>query len=299
MRKRRNRSLAPLFWLLGILFIFAFFSCIFALIYAANSSIMPNVTINNIKVSGLSKLEAEEKFEGLIDGILEDEIILKHGEYEKTVTLKRMELEADITEKVYEACTIGRRDNIIANNYKIISVLLNGENVDLEYKFNDKIVESIFNNLDDEWEEHFVDNSYYIDEDKLVIVRGKEGTVIDKDALKEEIIELINKKIQGEKINEIEIPVIKKVPGDIDIEKIRNEIYKEAKNASYDKETSKLTVHSDGVDLGLTIEDAKKLLKERKEEYTMPLKITKPEVLTEMLGEEAFPDVLRKLFNKI
>ena len=82
-------------------------------------------------------------------------------------------------------------------------------------------------------------------------------------------------------------------------EKIQKEIYKEAKNASYDKASSKLTVHSDGIDLGVTIEDAKKLLKEEKEEYTIPLKITKPEVLTEMLGEEAFPDVLRKLLYKI
>lgn len=299
MRKRRNRSWVPLFWLLGILFVFAFFSCIFALIYAANSNIMPNVTINNIKVSGLNKLQAEEKFEGLIDNILEDEIILKHGEYEKTVTLKRMELQADVTDKVYEACTIGRRDNIIANNYKIISVLLNGENVDLEYKFNDKIVESIFNNLDDEWEERFVDNSYYIDENKLIIVRGKTGTIIDKEALKQKIIDLINLKIQGEKISEIEIPVITKTPEEIDIEKIQKEIYKEAKNASYDKANSKLTVHSDGIDIGITIEDAKKLLREEKEEYTIPLRITKPEVLTEMLGEEAFPDVLRKLLYKI
>ncbi len=40
---------------------------------------------------------------------MEDEIILKHEENEKTFTFKQMELEVNITEKAYEACEIGRK----------------------------------------------------------------------------------------------------------------------------------------------------------------------------------------------
>ena len=48
-----------------------------------------------------------------------------------------MELNTDITEKIYEACTIGRKENIIKNNYKILEVLVKGENLQLNLIFNE------------------------------------------------------------------------------------------------------------------------------------------------------------------
>ena len=104
---------------------------------------------------------------------MDDEIILKYNQYEKSFTPRTMEVETNLADKIYEACTIGREKNIIANNYKIISVLLKGENLKLDIKFNEEILRSIFNSLDEEWEEKFVDNSYYIENDKLIIVNGK------------------------------------------------------------------------------------------------------------------------------
>lgn len=292
MRKRRNRKLIPLFTMLIILICIGVFSTIFALIVSMNSKIISNVTINNIKVSGLTRVEAEKKFEEILNDILVEEIILKHGEDEKTFTLKRMELETNIINKVHEACMIGRSENIIENNYKVISVLLNGENLKLDIKFNEEILESIFSNLSTDWKETFVDNSYYIDNDKLIVVKGKAGEVIDENALKENLKKFVQDKIEGKEINEIEIPVITKNPDQIDIEKIQKEIYKEPKNATYDKENSKLSVHSNGVDLGVSIEEAKNILSEEKEEYIIPLKIIQPEIKTEMLGEEAFPNTI-------
>ena len=292
MRKRKNRKMIPIIRIIVVISCLGIASTIFALFYAVNSNIIGNVKIENIKVSGLSRTEVEKKFESILDSILEDETILKYGEYEQTFTLKRMELQTDVNDKVYEACTLGRNNNIIANNYKIISTLINGENLELNVKFNEEILDSIFNNLDAEWEEAFTDNSYYVNDNKLVIVRGKTGVVIDKEALREKLIELVHSKIEGQKINEIEIPIITKEPGEIDIEKIKNEVYKEPKNASYDKSKSKLTVHSNGIELAVSIDEAKEVLKNRQEEYELPLKITKPEITTDMLGEDAFPDVL-------
>ncbi len=184
----------------------------------------------------------------------------------------------------------GRNKDIISNNYKILQVLLSGENLKLNIKFNEEIVKSIFSNLDDEWTDTFIDNSYYIDEDKLIIVKGKQGVVVDEEALHKNIENMIYDKIEGKKIYELEIPTITKTPNEIDLEALRSEIYKEPKDASYDKATSTLTTHVDGVDFGVTIEEAKNILSEDKEEYEIPLKITKPNITTEKLGEEAFPN---------
>lgn len=228
----------------------------------------------------------------LVDNILEQQITLKHGEDEKTVTLKHMELAVDVQDKVYEACTIGRDKSIVNNNYKILQVMLFGERLNFDFKFNDEIVQSVYNNLDDEWKDKFIDNSYYIEGNKLIIVKGEKGVIIDEAALRESINKLITDNIEGKKVTEIEIPVITKEPEKIDIRKIREEIYKEAKNASYDEKTSTLTVHVNGVDLDVSIEEAEAILTEDKKEYEIPLQITKPDITTDNLGEEAFPEKL-------
>lgn len=292
MRRRKNRKLVPLIYLSIIIVIALLFSTIFALIYSTNSNIISHITINNIKVSGLSKSETEQKFENILNNITEKAIVLKHGEYEKTFTLKQMELETDVMDKIYKACTIGREKNIIANNYKILSVLINGQNLDLDFKYNEEIMQSIFSNLDAEWEEKFIDNSYYINGEELIIVKGKPGLIIDTEALRERIDQLVREKIEGKHTTEIEIPTIKKEPEEIDLEKIQKEIYKEPKDASYNEKEGKLSIHADGVDFAISLEEAKKIIAEEKEEYSIPLKIIKPAVTTSMLGEDAFPDVL-------
>ena len=203
-----------------------------------------------------------------------------------------MELETDMIDKVYKACMIGREDNIFVNNFKILSVWMNGENLELDFKFNEEIMQSIFKGLDEEWENKFVDNSYYIEGEKLVITRGKSGIIMDEKALREEIKTLVREKIEGKERNEIEIPTKIQTPEEIDIEKIAKEIFKEAKNASYDREAGKLNIHSNGIELGIGLDEAKEILKEQKEEYELPLQITTPQVTTDMLGEDAFPNIL-------
>ncbi|MCI8620705.1 MAG: hypothetical protein HFJ50_02555 [Clostridia bacterium] len=185
MRRRKNRKLKVVFVLIAIVLIIGIFSTIFALLTATNSKIIANIKINNLPVSGLNISEAETKFESIIEGIMDDEIVLKHGDIEKTFTLKGMELKTNINEKIYEACNIGRNDSIITNNYKVLSVWINGENLEIGLNFNEEIMQSILSNLDENWEGKFVDNSYYIEGEKLIIVRGKEGIVMDTERFKE------------------------------------------------------------------------------------------------------------------
>lgn len=292
MRKRRNISKFPIVAIIAILLIIGIFSTIFALFTAMNSNIIANIKINNIEVSGLNRNEAEIKFETIINQIMEDEITLKHKDNKKTFTLKNMELETNINDKIYEACMIGRKDNIIANNYKILSVLKNGENLELDFKFNEEIMQSILSNLDEEWEGKFIDNSYYIEGENLKIVKGKTGIILDEDGLRKAIEQGIRDKIEGKNVKEIEIPTLTKNPEAIDVEKIEKEVYKEAKNASYDKTTGILAIHANGVEFGITTEEAKKIVQENKDEYTIPLQLTMPQVTLDMLGEDAFPNVL-------
>ena len=53
-----------------------------------------------------------------------------------------------------------------------------------------------------------------------------------------------------------------------------------------------------GLDFAISLEDAKSLLNEDKDEYIIPLKVAYPNVTTSMLGIEAFPDLLSEFSTK-
>ena len=140
-----------------------------------------------------------------------------------------------------------------------------------------------------------VENNYYIEGNQLIIKKGKTGLVVNEEKLKEEIIQAI----KSTETNVIQIPCEQSIVESIDIEKIHNEIYKEPENA-YIEETEKMQVHPEvnGIDFAISIEEAKELLQEEKEEYTIPLKITEPEVTLMELGKEAFPEQLAKFSTR-
>ena len=131
-------------------------------------------------------------------------------------------------------------------------------------------------------------SNYYIEENNLIITKGKAGVQIKE----EEFNELLKSTIEKEEKREFTIPTKKLSPKEIDIEQIHNEVYKEAQNAYISQEPVEVHPHVNGIDFGISMEEAKKLLDEEKEEYIIPLNITEAEVTLEKLGKEAFPQLL-------
>ena len=125
--------------------------------------------------------------------------------------------------------------------------------------------------------------------------KGTVGKVIKIEEKKKKIISQI---IEGTNKNVIEIPVEEKEPEEISIEKIYKEIYKEPKDAYYTTEPFTIYPHEDGVDFAITMEEAKKLLEEEKQEYEIPLKYTSPEKTTHDIGTEAFLDLISRFSTK-
>jgi len=133
-----------------------------------------------------------------------------------------------------------------------------------------------------------LDSSYSVEDDELIISKGKKGIVIDT----ENLLEKVKSRLKGINIKEdyIEIPVKEKEPEPIDIEKIHSEICREAKDAYYTKDP--FTVHPEVEGISFDLEAAKVILAEDKEEYIIPLKVTKAGITVADLGSRAFPDVL-------
>ena len=282
----------------AIIILLLIFSTIFGLINEKSNKIISGVSINNIDVSNLTKEEAKEKLNKIIEEKNKSEIKIKYAEaeYEDKLDRELSEIEYDIDKSIEDAYAIGRYNSVIINNFNIIKTKFKKENIQINIKYNEQEIQNIIDNINEKIPGAVKQTDYYIEESNLIITKGKEGLAVETEKFKENIIKVLSN--LNDISNNIDIPVIKELPEDIDIEKIYQEIHKEAKDAYYTKDPFKIYPHVTGVDLAISIEEAKEKLKEDKEEYTIPLKITIPNVTTDQLGTAAFPDLLSKFTTK-
>lgn len=266
---------------------------LFAVINAKSNKIMQGVYINNIDVSNLTLSEAKELLGNTINNVESQNIKLKYEDYELTIVPEQIEIKYDIDEALNKAYSIGRNDNIFLNNYNIIKSKLLKNYIEIQISFNEEKVNELINNIQASLPGAVEESSYSIEGEYLIITKGKRGIAVDSEELKHLIIEY-EKKINKNENEEIQIPVTEKDPQEIDIEKIHNEIYTEAKDAYYNEEPFEIFPHVLGVDFSISIEEAKQILQQDAENYTIPLKITIPNVTTDKLGTKAFPDLLGK-----
>lgn len=133
-----------------------------------------------------------------------------------------------------------------------------------------------------------IESSYSVEEDELIITKGKAGVVINSEKLLTQVKEDLNN--IGSSSTTIKIPVEQKEPEQINIDKIHEEVHKEVQDAYYTKDPFTIYPEVNGIDFD--VEAARELLKEDKEEYIIKLKITKPKKTIEQIGGEAFPDQL-------
>lgn len=283
--KQSNKLLIiiTIIFIVGIIF-----STIFALININNAKILSGITIEGIEVSGLSKEEAIAKMNLLYQEKKEKEINIKYQDYEASLNPTIMEVNYEIEKAVEDALLIGKGENIFINNYNILFTLMGKKNIDVNMTLNEDIAKQSIEDIGVNLPGIVIESSYSIEDDKLVITKGKEGISIDKEVLLDRVKETLNDINSNN--NFIEIPVKNKIPDEIDIEKIHEEIYKEAQDAYYTKNPFTIYPEVEGIDFN--IEDAKKVLEDEKDEYIIKLTITRPKVTISQIGSEAFLDQL-------
>ena len=273
---------------LSIVVLLAFiFSTIFALINLNNVNIISGIKVNGIEISNLSKEEAIKKLQEKANQKLESDIVVKTEDFEYGIKLSQIETNYNIEKALEQAYNTGRSGNIFTNNYDIIKTLICGKEIELEYTYNEELLNKLLNDMNSKVPNSVVEANYCIENNKLIITEGKKGTSIDIDEVKQLVL---NEILSNNKEIQINAKLIEKEPLPIDIDKIYEEVHTEPKNAYYTKNPFQVFPHIDGVDFDL--EEARQLLKEEKEEYEIKLTITKPEVTTNEIGTEAFPDLL-------
>ena len=265
------------------------FSTVFALTNINNEKIISGITIEGVEVSGLTKEEAISKLETLYSEKIGKNIMLQYQDFNSELNPTLMEVNYDIEKAVNEAYSLGRNRNIFINNYNIIGTLIAKKDFNVDMTMNEETTKQTINDIGANLPGILIESSYSVEEDELIITRGKEGVVISTETLLSKVKDMLNDIHETE--NVIEIPVETKTPQEIDVDKIHSEIYQEPKDAYYTKEPFTVYPEVEGIDFD--VEKAKEIIAaEVKDEYVIDLIITKPKVTLEDIGTEAFPDRL-------
>ncbi len=281
---------------ISILVLVSIFSTIFALLNIKNTKIMQGVIVNGINISGLTVDEAEEKLSNEFSKKLNSNLTLIYKDY-KSIIIPAQDIDAtyDVSSIVQKAYSIGRNGNLIQNNYAILSSMLVNKKVFAKLEYNEQKLTQYISDISVNLPGLIKQPSHYIEDANLIILKGAPGIELLKDKCKEIIISNIENLSSS---NSIDLPTQYIKPDQIDIDKIYKEIYSEPKNAYIIKEPFELNAGSSGVNFAITLDEAKNLLKESKEEYIVPLKITPPEVGIEDLGDDIFLHTLGHYTSK-
>lgn len=282
-----NFTIFVILFIIVLLILFAGFT----LYNMFNTNIINGVSIKGLDVSNLSKSDAKYQLDNYIANSLPQEIILKHNDYETTISLSQIGVSFDTKKASNYAYDIGRKGNIFENNLTVLSTLFGHINIEPTLNLDEEQLKKNLEDISLELPDGVLQSSYYIEGNNLIITSGKEGNVVDV----EKTIEAIKNSIStfSCKDSPVELVVRTEAPDSIDLEKIHNEIYKEPVDAYYTQNPFTVYPSENGLDFNISMDEAKNIIfSEQKDEYIIPLKTLTPNVTTNMIGTEAFPDLL-------
>ena len=269
---------------------------IFTFVNHQNENIISGVSIKGIDVSNLSVEEAKETIQNYINENLPENINLVHNDYQTSIPLSALNVNFDIDSAVEQAYTIGKSGNIFENSFTALKTWMNPTNIEISVTLDEEQLRTALNDISSKLPDTVIESGYYIEGNDLIVTSGSEGNVVNVDQMCTYIKNGISNLTL--KNRTLDIATVSKQPSEINIEKIYNEIYKQPVDAYYTQNPFAVYPSENGLDFAISLDEAKDMLLEEKSEYVIPLKTLYPNVTTNMIGTEAFPDLLSTYSTK-
>lgn len=281
-------------------FIFVLLSLIifgtFSFINLTSTKIAKGVYIKGIDVSGLTKEDATKKISSYVSSSIPEEIKLKHNDFETSLSTSQLSIYFNTEEAVNMAYNIGKNGNIFQKNTEILNTLFSKVNIDPGFSIDEEQLKKDLQDISTKLPDKVIESSCYIDDNRLIITKGQAGKSIKvEDSANYITKEINNLNVQN---NPLELITEDAYPNQIDLDAVYNEVHKDPVNAYYSQNPYIVHPSENGLDFAISLDDAKNLLQEEKNEYVIPLKVLYPSVTTNMIGTEAFPDLLSEFSTK-
>ena len=255
-----------------------------------SNTITKGITIYGIDVSNLTKFQAKEKISKTFDTLATTNIPIVYEDFETTINPSEIDLTFELNAAVNYAYQIGKTGNIFSDNYKIFDTWVNKIDITPKYTINDESLIKILNNLSKDLPNAVVESSYYIEDHKLIITKGSDGFIVNA----EESAKNIRNSLSNYDYlnNSVQLVLTPAKPQEVNLDKIYEEVYKKPTDAYYTTDPYTIYPSSNGLDFKVSMDEAKEMLAKSEKDCEIPLKTLYPEVTTNMIGTEAFPDLL-------
>ena len=262
-------------------------TCIFYVSHLQNGLIQKGVFINGISVSDLSSEDALNSVANQLNENMPEVVNLKYKDNTYAINLKELEVKFDIESAVNEAYNIGRTQNVVKDLWDYAKVINDTVNIEAKLQYNDELLNQYINTISENLPDKVQEYTYQVEENKLVINRGKSGVGLNKDELKNKILANLKDRKYDE---EITIPTYETLPKDIDLQEIHDAVYTEPKDAYYTE--NPVTIYEQVIGIDFDIENAINILNANpnQEQYIIDLILTSPNIFVKDLN--VFPDVL-------
>ena len=173
--------------IVSILLLILIFSTIFALVNLGNKKIIKGISIGDQDVTNLTVEEASDMLNQIVEQKKENTIIIKYGDSETPITYEALDVQFQTGDAIKEAYEVGRQGNIFKRNFEILNTYIKGKQIKLNATFDKTTIDQIIQNINNSIEGAVIQPSYYIQDDKLIIVPGKEGLKVNENLLRVEI----------------------------------------------------------------------------------------------------------------
>lgn len=251
---------------------------------ASYDKIYKGITAGGVELHGKT---VEEAYNALVENFGEELPSISVTAGGKKVDI----LFTDVAEydfmKTAEAAFENGRTNVFSSFATYVSPFVERK-TSISTNVNEDALEEKLIELQNSVENGYLDTTYEISEDKLIVRTGHSGDAIDILKLKEDI----TKCLEQHEDAQIEAVISYKEFEAPDVNKIYDNIHTEPSDAYFDKENNKIADHVDGYDFDKNV--AKTVLASAKpdSEYEIPLKVIRANKTTEQLQQELFSDLL-------
>lgn len=260
-----------------------------------STKIINGIYIHGINVSGMTKAQAKQTLEDYFNSSIPEELILKHNEYETSISTSNLSIDFNIDEAIDVAYNIGKKGSLLEKDFAVLECLISNYNITPGFTFDSEELTNILNDISSKLPDKVVNSSYYIDGTNLVITKGHIGTSVK---ISETVNVIANNINTLNLTDKIDLVTTLQSPDEININTIYEDIYKKPVDAYYTQNPYTIHPSENGLDFSISLDEAKNLLQTEQEEYIIPLKILSPNVTTNMIGSEAFPDLLSEFSTK-
>ena len=265
---------------------------------AGRDTILPNVSVAGIDVSGMTSEQARAAVEDTVARQGKDiSLSLTYEDLEEELDVSK--LAVDAARSAQEAWDVGH-DNFLTGGPRLVGHMLGmSSQLPLALPEEEPAQAELMERMEQAVSAAAEDHGYQVEGDQLVMTKGAPVTTVNweeaKDQMEEKLQQAFVERFSG-KSDAVDATVAlsatQSETQEPDFEAIHREVYAEPKDAALDLDSMEITDHTVGVDFN--VDDLKTAYRNAKggETFSIPLTITRPKVTKDDLGGQLFKDLL-------